>query len=358
MMKTHTSFYYILWILIPVIIGVFFSWGIIWGIKIVYVTLIGGNHALATDFSLEQREVGSDGEEEKLEKYDFTRSGSVLRGVDVNILMRKIENSLPKKPTLSVTSPAYLAADLDTGEILVSKNEGKILPIASVTKLVTALVSLNNLPQDALVTITNKAVSTYGTAGGLFVGEKITTANLLYPLLLESSNDAAEALASSKNRVDFIRFMNEEVSSIGATHTTFHDASGLSSLNVSTPEDLFKIAQHIYKNKNSIFKISRKSSHTIKNHTWKNTVYFLRLDAYIGGKNGYTDEAGRTAVSLFRIQEKARPARNIAVVVLKSEDRTRDVSSIVNYVAEMDFSELNSLPINIDANDVGEDNWF
>lgn len=374
MRKKHSSFYYIFWLSVPVIIGIFSAWGAQVGAKIAYSNFKPDEGTLSMASTTTQKseaieeDIGSDSGDEEMSDvhvepsimgesiiverdYSFLeenikKSDDAERPVpddtkDAELFMRTIENSLPKKPVLEVTALAYLAADLDSGEILVEKNKDKILPIASVSKLVTALVSLETLSQDTAVTISGSAVDTYGTAGGLFVGEKISTGNLLYPLLLESSNDAAEAIAGSKNRASFIKSMNQTVDRIGASRTSFFDASGLSEDNVSTPDDLSKIAQYIYKNQKSIFDITRIKSYVLKNHTWENPTYFLRMNAYIGGKNGYTDEAGRTAVSLFSIPERSGPPRNVIVVVLKSFDRNADIASIVNYIAEIEFPELN-----------------
>lgn len=168
---------------------------------------------------------------------------------------------------------AYLVADVESGDILLSKNMDAKLPIASVSKLVTALTSLEAVSQSQTTTLSASAINTYGTSGHLSVGEQINTGELLYPLLLESSNDAAEAIANHYGRNRFIEQMNNKVKMMGLLDTSFDDPSGLSPFNISTAKDLFKLAKYIYKNKTQIIDIALLDSYVSKqsslNHTWK-----------------------------------------------------------------------------------------
>ena len=115
------------------------------------------------------------------------------------------------------------------GAILENKNIDKVAPIASLTKLVTAEVSRKIMPPDKEIIITDAMLAAYGSNGHLRLGEIISASELLYPLLLVSSNDSAEALAEgyksnpAKSRKDFIRAMNDWVHSIGAYRTDFYD---------------------------------------------------------------------------------------------------------------------------------------
>jgi D-alanyl-D-alanine endopeptidase (penicillin-binding protein 7) len=130
-----------------------------------------------------------------------------------------IVKSSAKDPSVSALS--YLVADLKTGTVLVSKNTNLQIPIASVTKLMTAVVADETLGLDTRTTITSDVINTYGTQGELKTGEKYSVLDLFYPLLLESSNDAAEALASTKNRTKFISDMNAKAQTLGLIHTSY-----------------------------------------------------------------------------------------------------------------------------------------
>jgi len=97
------------------------------------------------------------------------------------------------------------------------------------------------------LTITQSMIDAYGDAGHLVLGETFTTSELLYPMLLESSNDAAEVFAQSYGYDAFIAKMNAFVAGLGMTSTSFKDPSGLNSGNASNAHDLFTLAQYIYR---------------------------------------------------------------------------------------------------------------
>lgn len=242
----------------------------------------------------------------------------------------------PNKP-LPVSAKAYVIGDLDTGEIIFEKNKSTVYPIASVSKLITSLVSLDFLNQSTDTTVSRTALAAYGTQGALRLGEKFSIGNLLYPLILESSNDAAEVIAESYGRTNFIDNMNKKVTAIGMMSTSFKDPSGLSPGNVSTAEDLLRLAIHIKDYKSDIFEISKLSKKTIGRHTWYNNSQMTRKYGYVGGKSGYTPEAEKTIVAAFTLPLSEFGARNIGITFLQSDDRLGDVDKILAYVKENIF---------------------
>lgn len=240
-----------------------------------------------------------------------------------------IVNQNKKAPKISALS--YLVADLDSGKVLLSQNINQKLPIASVTKLMTAIVADETLGLDTKTTITPDALNTYGTQGDLKKGETYTVLDLFYPLLLESSNDAAEALAYTKNRQTFIADMNGKAKSIGLLNTTYDDASGLSSNNTSTVTDLFRLTQYISKYRKYIFEISIEKKKELGNKTWFSNSRFRSDKDYVGGKNGYTDEAQKTQVVLFK-EDFDGEERTIVYIVLRSNDVAYDVKMLRDFV--------------------------
>lgn len=245
-----------------------------------------------------------------------------------------------KPPVL--TAESYLVADLDTGEVLLERSPQKVHPIASITKLITALTSLEVLNQYQSIRVSARAVETYGNSGGLKVGEVTTPGTLIYPLLLESSNDAAEMLAESGGGDRFISSMNTKARSIGLSYTHFDDASGLSESNVSTARDLFTLMQYLFHHKPYVLETTRLALKRLDaeipgavSHSWYNNNYFVREGnpRYLGGKNGYTDEAGRTLVSLFALPLSEFEKRNIAVIVLGSDNRELDTKAALSYIS-------------------------
>ncbi|MFA6585776.1 MAG: CapA family protein [Candidatus Paceibacterota bacterium] len=234
-----------------------------------------------------------------------------------------------------VGAQAYLVGDLDTGEIIIRKNQDQQLPIASVSKLMTALTAkeLTNTNNATGVTkVSKKALATYGENGNFKLGEKVKVADLFYPLLLESSNDAAEIIAEFFNRDTFLKKMNQVALKLDLTKTTFDDPSGLSSKNQSTVSDLFKLTGYINQKNPDLFQITTKRSYTNKVHTWFSNNQFLQEDGYIGGKSGYTDPALQTVVSLFSLPLGETGTRNIAITLLHSKDRFKDVENILKYL--------------------------
>lgn len=233
-----------------------------------------------------------------------------------------------------ITSKAYMVADLDSGNVITSYAEKVPYPIASLSKMMTALVSLETVNQYKETKVSKTAYGTYGDQGSLRAGEKIKTSDLLYPLLLESSNDAAEVLAEFAGRNTFIKNMNDKAASIGLFNTKFEDPSGLSKNNVSTAEDLFKLASYIFKYKSYIFEITKLRDFTNEKHThtWYSNSRFRNDENYLGGKNGYTDEANHTLVTMVELPLGEFQKRKIAIVLLNSEKTEPDARAIILYL--------------------------
>ena len=237
--------------------------------------------------------------------------------------------SLPLSSDSKITAKAYIVKDLTTNTTAFEHNSDRLLPIASLTKLVTAEVARQLIPQDKDIVITKDAFNTYGNTAGFKVGETITARDLIYPLLMVSSNDAAEAYARSYGRSSFIQAMNNFVRNIGAYRTYFDDPSGLSANNVSTASDLALILNWIRVNDPEILKITLLKSQTVHYHTWTNPTHFLNWSYYLGGKNGYTDEANRTTAALFIL---GKNKDTYALIILGSETRDPDMIRLMNKI--------------------------
>lgn len=239
--------------------------------------------------------------------------------------------SLPQGIDGSVTGRAYLVKNLATNEIVAEKNADQVLPIASITKLATAVVARKLIDPDERILIGPKIMSTYGNTAGFKNGEVFKASDMLYPLLMVSSNDAAEAFALAYGREDFLRAMNDWAQNIGAYRTYFDDASGLSPHNVSSATDIAIMLDWIRQNDPEILDITLTKSKTVRSHTWVNPTHFLSWSHYIGGKNGFTDEANRTTAALFAIGANKHP---YVVVALGSDNRDSDVIRLLAKVRE------------------------
>lgn len=243
----------------------------------------------------------------------------------------------PNDPSknLSLTAKGYLVADIDTGNIIMEKNKDERFPIASLTKLMTAMVAMETINQDEVTAVPEMAMSgERQIISGLSAGEIISANNLLYPLLLQSSNPAAETLSELMGRKKFIGHMNEKAVAMGLTATAFSDPSGLSSGNNSTPQDIFKMISYIFKNKKNILDITKEKEAVAGARKWFNNDKLAGLENFLGGKTGYTAAAGKTFAGIFALPTAGRENRNTAIVLLKSADREDDVMKILDYLKE------------------------
>jgi len=143
-------------------------------------------------------------------------------------------------------------------KVLFKKNASEELPIASLSKLMTALIVLENYDLEKEIDITKEAINQEGTFGQLSSGRVYSVGYLLYPLLMESSNDAAFALANDYENMDllsFLQLMNSKAETLGLANTYFFNSSGLEpeedknavNLNYSTAEDLVKLTEELLK---------------------------------------------------------------------------------------------------------------
>ena len=238
-------------------------------------------------------------------------------------------SSLPSGVIKGVTANAYSVKNLTTGQVIVEKNATQLLPIASLTKLVTAVVARKLISDTARINITNQVMATYGNTADFKAGETFSAKDLLYPLLMVSSNDAGEAYAEYYGRTKFIKAMNDFTESIGAYRTYFADPSGLDPKNVSTANDLATILDWIRKNDPGIIAITELKVMTVRNHTWVNPTHFLSWSYFIGGKNGYLPEANRTTASLFQLGASKEV---YSIILLGSSNRDNDMISLLKKI--------------------------
>lgn len=250
--------------------------------------------------------------------YISTNTAAVFDGREV---IRSVKEFISRDED-SISATSYIVTSLEDKKVLFQKGADTSLPIASLTKLVTAVVATKLMEGHQMVEINKNILDTNGNTAHFRLGEKFTFEEILYPLLMVSSNDAAEALARSYGREEFIKAMNDWTNSIGAYRTYFKDPSGLSVKNVSTARDISIIVDWIYKNRPDLLEITHTKSKTIRVHTWTNPTSLLNLSIYIGGKNGYTPEANRTGASLFKV---GKPEKVYSVVVLGSSNRDDDI---------------------------------
>ena len=233
-------------------------------------------------------------------------------------------------PQVSAHSAVLL--ECETGEIYFSKNADEKLPMASTTKIMTALVALENSDPSDTVIIDRRAVGVEGSSVYLLEGELLTMENLLYALLLASANDAAAAIAYeiSGSIEDFAALMNEKAARIGLTDTHFENPHGLDSdEHYTTAKDLALLSAEALKNE-SFKKIVSTYKTTIPmdggTRVLINHNKLLRsYDGAIGVKTGFTKRSGRCLVSAAE-----RDGLTLVAVTINAPNDWKDHASMLD----------------------------
>jgi len=219
------------------------------------------------------------------------------------------------EPVLSVK--AGVAKDLDSSIDMYRFNSDERWALASLTKLMTAVIAIENVGLDKTVTVSEKAMAVDGVSGKLQLGEKYEVSELTEAMLVVSSNRAAVAIADFYGEQKFVDAMQAKASVLGMTSTTFVEPTGLSFMNQGSVEDLEKLAGYIYKNHPEIFEITRQKSVTIHGNQLLNINSFAQSRSdFWGGKTGFTDLSGGNLVTVFNHE-----GRKILIIVLGTDDR-------------------------------------
>ncbi len=252
----------------------------------------------------------------------------------------------------AISAHSYIAMDLDNGRVLYEKNAHDKELIASITKIMTAIITIENTDNlDKEVEVSDIINNAYGSAIYLEIGEHITIRDLLYGLILRSGNDAALVLSEvvSGSKEEFVYLMNEYAKNIKMNDTVFYNPHGLENDdgkgNISSAVDMAKLTKYAMDNSifRTIFNTKKYTSKTDKKtYVWHNKNKLLSLDYITGGKTGYTKLAKRTLVSTG-----SKDNMNIVVVTLNDKDDWQDHKSLYNKV----FNNYKSYLI-IDKNNI------
>ena len=229
-----------------------------------------------------------------------------------------------------VSAKAVYVFDVTTGTPIYSKNKDTPLPIASVTKLFSSALFYSKATMTQKVAITYSDVQTSGRAGRLQVGQMYKNNTLLFPALLESSNDAAVTMQRVFSG-ELVSDMNEFVQSNGYSKTKFVDTSGLGDGNVSTAYELAHASLDVYRQYPYIFDITQLKTYLNGINAWMNNNPFIRDKGYKGGKHGYTPVANGTAVAFFE-EDIEGDSRLFGYVLLGSHALQTDMNILRSFV--------------------------
>ncbi len=231
----------------------------------------------------------------------------------------------------------YLAADMENNFVFAQNNPVRTHSIASITKLVSALVAVEYINVEREVKIDASMLASTSIPR-LEAGERVFVLDLLKLMLMESSNEAAEAISAPMGKKQFIELMNTKSAAIGMQNSHFADAAGVLTANVSTAEDLFHLAKYLYYNRGFVLHMTMNNENRAAYgpspyQNLQNLNHITGTSDMIGGKTGVSSSAGDSMLAIFdaHIGGQKRP---IAIVVLGSDDAKRDVATLLKYAKD------------------------
>lgn len=250
-----------------------------------------------------------------------------------------IEIKTPRRtfsqPPPQISAISALAVDYDSGMLLFEKNSNLPFPPASLTKLMTALVALENCNQDKNIKI--KKVQNNGTQMGLIPNDVVNVESLIYGLLLPSGNDAAEALAQNcgSSYEQFIYSLNKKSEQLGMINTHFTNPAGFESKNhSSTAEDLLILAKTAL-SVPLIYEVVSTKEKIVYDTLGKKQYHLRNLNKLLTGENGvFGVKTGTGTFGENLILGYQKDNQKILIAVLGSNDRFFDATLIKDWVFE------------------------
>ena len=253
------------------------------------------------------------------------------------ILISKVE---------AISASGVVAMDLSSERVLYEQNMNNKRLIASISKIMTCIIAIENADLNQNVTVKEEVLKAYGSAIYIEMGETIKLKDLLYGLMLRSGNDAAIeiAYATAGDMPSFVELMNNKAKELNMKNTYFYNAHGLEeddgNGNTSSAYDMAILTSYAYKNntfkeifgtKNIIVKSDKKT------YSWTNKTKILHsYDFITGGKTGYTKKAKRTLVTTAEKDNK-----RIVIVTLNDGN---DFQDHINLYQQL-FKKYNSIQI-------------
>ncbi|OGM91847.1 hypothetical protein A2755_00570 [Candidatus Wolfebacteria bacterium RIFCSPHIGHO2_01_FULL_48_22] len=231
-------------------------------------------------------------------------------------------------------SIAYVR-DMESGALVYNRNISQRWPIASITKLMSAVIAIEQFDTKEPVTITAAHVERTEGFSTFSPGTTLTANDMVRALLIASSNDAAFALADHMGEEEFIGRMQAKAQELGMNQTSFYEPSGLSFLNQSTASDLYLLMRYIHHTHPYLLDSTRQKTVTVwdsgqgKQKTVANINQFAGRSDFLGGKTGFIDQSGGNLVAMFKADGK-----QLFAAVLGSADRFGEIETLLNCMSE------------------------
>lgn len=255
------------------------------------------------------------------------------QALSLNLWLPKIDGN--KNKSLQISAKSALIYDLTTNKTLYSKNPKEKMPMASLTKIMTAIIALENRKKDDKYLVKEKDLVGEDSMG-LSENEVLNLDELLYGLVLHSGNDAAEVIADNYKggRESFIKAMNDKADSLGLADTKFNDPSGLAGdgEQYSTAYDLLVMTNYAlsfptFAKVVQTFDFNIPKTPTHNEYILENETNLLTSYPGVKGvKTGYTDEAGLCLVTYLEYD-----GHKIIGVILNSENRIDDMKRLLDF---------------------------
>ena len=244
----------------------------------------------------------------------------------------------------STSATSAILMDLDSGRIIYANNKDLVRSVASISKIMTAVVAIESDKLDEIVTVGSEIKSAYGSGIYIKEGEELTLRDLLYGLMLRSGNDAALSIATyvGGDVQAFVSMMNAKAKSIGMKNSSFNNPSGLDQEkgNYSSAYDMALLMKYAYQLKEFREIVSTKKYELKTNmnyYLWNNKNKLLYMYKYAnGGKTGFTEKARRTLVTTA-----SKNNTNLVAVTLNDGNDFLDHKALF----EEAFGEYNSYQI-------------
>ena len=267
-------------------------------------------------------------------------AGLVVNASETIIDQPVIQEKVPEENvTTKLNALSAISVEIKQGEekTVFENNSSEKLPVARLTKLMTALIVLEkyNLYQE--IPISKLAMEQEGEQGVLIESERLSVSDLLYIMLIESSNRAAFALAEFIDTDYFMYSMNQKAIDLGMTQTHFEDSTGLNPKSYSTAQDLAKLSKYLFENYPLFKKIIKYQQYDLYrndgtlHHTLVATNKLLGQYEIVGGKTGWTDEA-RGCFMVIRTQHNQGNTDENSYsihIILGADDRFLEMSRLI-----------------------------
>lgn len=246
-----------------------------------------------------------------------------------------IRNTQIVDPTIDANEA--LLVHLESGRVLLEKNASVKVPIASLTKLITALVVRDLFTSDTVVTVASTSVRVDGQKQTLYSGERLLVRDLVAMMLVESSNDAAVALAeyAKTEGIDFVVQMNEKAWQLGMRDCVFKDPAGLDDTAYCTANDMFRLVRAALAQAPELWPVMATQQLTVHSadgtivHEVKSTDELLgQFPGIVGGKTGNTDAALGCLILVVKL-----PGNHdtLVSIVLGSRTRFQDTRALIDW---------------------------